>query len=267
MKILQNKARIVIKIGSNTLTHESGTLNLRRMETLVRILSDFKNYGHEVILVSSGAVQAGIAKIGFDNRPRTTEEKQALAAIGQAQLMQVYENFFATYSHSVAQILMTKDVIDNPIRREAAEHTFNELLKLGCIPIVNENDSVSNEEIKFGGNDTLSAYVALVCKADILINMSDIDGLFDSDPRKNPDAKLISRVEEISDEIIAYAEGAGTDRGTGGMITKITAAKIVTGAGIPMLIVNGKEPEILYEIADGKHVGTYFVAEKGSSGQ
>lgn len=260
MSILQSKARIVVKIGSNTLTHATGNLDLRRMETLVRILSDFKNAGHEVILVSSGAVAAGIARLGLGRRPESTEEKMALAAVGQAELMQVYEQFFGTYGHTVAQILMTKDVIDEPIRRQNAENTFRELLKLGCVPIVNENDSVSSEEIKFGGNDTLSAYVALVSHADLLINMSDIDGLFDRDPRNDPAAKLIDRVDIIDDTVISYAGGAGSDRGTGGMITKIKAAQIVTEAGIPMLIVNGKNPDILYEISDGKHVGTYFAA-------
>lgn len=261
MSILEKNARIVVKIGSNTLTHSTGNLDLRRMELLVRILSDFKNAGHEVILVSSGAVAAGISRVGLERRPESTEEKQALAAIGQAELMQVYERFFAGYGQLVGQILMTKDVIDNPIRREAVENTFKELLKLGCVPIVNENDSVSSEEIKFGGNDTLSAYVALVCSADILINMSDIDGLYNCDPRKNPDAKLIDRVDKIDDEILSYAGGAGSERGTGGMITKIKAAEIVTSAGIPMLIVNGKNPEVLYEIMDGRHIGTYFSAK------
>lgn len=217
MSILDKKSRIVVKIGSNTLTHSTGKLNLRRMETLVRTLSDFCNSGHEIILVSSGAV---------------------------------------------GQILMTKDVIDNPTRRAAAESTFRELLGYGCIPIVNENDSVSSEEIKFGGNDTLSAYVALVCSANILINLSDVDGLYNCDPRKNPDAKLISRVDVIDDSIMACAGGAGSERGTGGMITKIKAAQIATSAGIPMLIVNGKNPDVLYEISDGKHIGTYFAAKR-----
>lgn len=263
MSILDKNARIVVKIGSNTLTHSTGNLNLRRMETLVRTLSDFKNYGHEVVLVSSGAVQAGIAKMGLKRRPDNVEEKMALSAIGQAELMQVYDSFFSTYGHTVAQILMTRDVIDYPARRSAAESTFRELLKLGVVPIVNENDSVSSEELqKFGGNDTLSAYVAIVCGADILINMSDIDGLYDCDPRKNPDAKLIDRVDEINETILSYAGGAGSERGTGGMITKIKAAEIVTSAGIPMLIVNGKNPEALYEISDGKHIGTYFAAKK-----
>ena len=244
------------------MTHASGNLDLRRMELLVRILSDYKNAGHEVVLVSSGAVAAGISRLRLNRRPETIEEKQALAAIGQADLMQVYEQFFAAYGHTVGQMLMTKDIIDNPVRRVMAENTFRELLRLGCVPIVNENDPVSTEELKFGGNDTLSAYVALVCGADLLINLSDIDGLYDSDPRKNPGAKLISRVDAIDDTVWSYAGGAGTDRGTGGMITKIKAAEIVTKAGIPMLIVNGKNPEVLYRISDGEHVGTYFAPVK-----
>ncbi|MCI8387840.1 MAG: glutamate 5-kinase [Clostridiales bacterium] len=262
MSILNNYSRIVVKIGSNTLTHSTGNINLRRMEALVRTLADFKNSGNEIVLVSSGAVAAGISKVSLGRRPSNTEEKMALAAIGQAELMQMYERFFSAYGHTVAQILMTKDVIDNEVRRSAAESTFCKLLELGVVPIVNENDSVSSEEIKFGGNDTLSAYVALVCGADILINMSDIDGLYECDPRTNPDAKLISRVDEINDTIISYAGGAGSERGTGGMITKIKAAQIVTSAGIPMLIVNGKNPEVLYQISDGKHIGTYFAANK-----
>lgn len=262
MSILQKKARIVVKIGSNTLTHDTGKLDLRRMELLVRILSDFKNAGHEIVLVSSGAVAAGIARLRLGRRPESTEEKQALAAIGQAELMQVYENFFATYGYTVGQMLMTKDIIDNPVRRTNAENTFRELLRLGCVPIVNENDPISTEELKFGGNDTLSAYVALVCGADLLINMSDIDGLYDCDPKNNPHAKLISRVEVIDDTVVSYAGGAGSERGTGGMITKIKAAQIVTEAGIPMLIVNGKNPEVLYRISDGEHIGTYFAARR-----
>ncbi len=262
MSIFKDKSRIVVKVGSNTLTHPSGRLYLRRMELLVRILSDFKNAGHEIILVSSGAVAAAIARLGLKHRPGSIVEKQALAAIGQAELMQVYENFFATYGYTIGQMLLTKDVIDNDLRRTNAQNTFRELLKLGCIPIVNENDPVSSVELEFGGNDFLSAYIALISESDILINMSDIDGLFDSDPRKNPSARLIDRVDAITDEIMSYAGGAGSDRGTGGMIAKIEAARIVTEAGIPMLIVNGKNPEILYEILDGKHVGTYFAPKK-----
>ena len=249
--------RIVVKIGTSTLTHEEGHLNLRRIEALVKTLSDFKNAGHQVILVSSGAVSAGVAKLNT-RRPINVAEKQAMAAIGQSELMKLYSRLFSDYGHTVAQILLTKDVIDNPTRRTAAENTFSTLLGLGCIPIVNENDSVSTEGLNFGGNDTLSAYVALVCHADLLINLSDIDGLYDKDPRKFPDAKRIDRVDGIDDNVLAMAGGAGTARGTGGMATKLLAAKIVLEAGIPMYILNGQDPTVLYEILDGKHVGTYF---------
>ena len=260
MSILENVTRIVLKIGSSTLTHDEGHLNLRRIESLVQTLSDFKNAGKQVVLVSSGAVSAGVARLGT-HRPTCTREKQAMAAVGQSELMKLYSRFFADFGHTVAQILLTKDVIDNPVRRAAAEDTFNTLLHMGCVPIVNENDSISTEELNFGGNDTLSAYVALVCHADLLINLSDVDGLFDSDPRKNPEARLISRVGGIDDKLLLVAGGAGTERGTGGMATKLTAAKIVTEAGIPMFIVNGKNPRILYDLLDGTHVGTYFEAK------
>jgi glutamate 5-kinase len=186
-----------------------------------------------------------------------------MAAIGQSELMKIYDKFFSDYGHTVAQILMTKDVLSNPDRRSAAENTFNRLLEMNCIPIVNENDSVSTDELtKFGGNDILSALVAQVCEADLLINLSDVDGLYDSDPRSNPDAKLIDRIDELNDDIYAIAGGAGTDRGTGGMIAKLNAAKIVTESGIPMFILNGHDPEILYVLLDGGHVGTYFCARK-----
>ena len=260
MSVLSNCNRIVVKIGSSTLTHEEGHLNLRRIEALVKTLSDFKNSGKQVVLVSSGAVSAGVAKTGM-KRPTCTAEKQAMAAVGQSELMKLYSRFFSDYGHTVAQILLTKDVIDQPDRRAAAEDTFRTLLTMGCIPIVNENDSVSTEGINFGGNDTLSAYVALVCHADLLINLSDIDGLYDSDPRKNPDAKLIERVETVDDGVLAMAGGAGTERGTGGMATKLLAARIVLEKGIPMYILNGKDPTILYELLDGRHVGTFFAAK------
>ena len=260
MSILANCNRIVVKIGSSTLTHDEGHLNLRRIEALVKTLSDFKNGGKQVVLVSSGAVSAGVAKTGM-KRPTCTAEKQAMAAVGQSELMKLYSRFFSDYGHTVAQILLTKDVIDQPDRRAAAEDTFRTLLEMGCIPIVNENDSVSTEGINFGGNDTLSAYVALVCHADLLINLSDIDGLYDSDPRKNPNAKLIERVETVDEGVLAMAGGAGTERGTGGMATKLLAARIVLEKGIPMYILNGKDPTILYELLDGRHVGTFFAAE------
>ena len=262
MSLFQNCKRVVIKVGSSTLTHSTGQLNLRRIEALAKVLSDLKNGGKEIILVSSGAVSAGIAKSGLGHRPISLEEKQAMASIGQSELMKIYDRFFSDYGHKVAQILLTRDVIEIPIRKTAAENTFNTLLKMGCIPIVNENDAVSTDElVKFGGNDILSAHVANLCHADILINLSDIDGLYDSDPRKNPDAKFVERVDDI-DSILSFAGGAGTERGTGGMEAKLTAAKMVTSRGIPMFIMNGHDPEILYDLLDGKRTGTYFVAQK-----
>ena len=255
-----NCHRIVVKIGTSTLTHDEGHLNLRRIETLVKTLSDFKNAGKQVVLVSSGAVSAGVARLGT-HRPTCTKEKQAMAAVGQSELMKLYSRFFSDYGHTVAQILLTKDVTDNPTRRAAAEDTFNTLLEMGCVPIVNENDSISTEELNYGGNDTLSAYVAVVCRADLLINLSDVDGLYDRDPRKDVSAKLISRVDTIDDALLAMGGGAGTARGTGGMATKLTAASIVWNAGIPMFILNGKDPHVLYDLLDGKQVGTYFAAK------
>lgn len=264
MSLFKNCHRVVVKVGSSTLSHSTGQLNLRRIETLAKVLSDLKNTGKQVILVSSGAVSAGVAKAALGHTPTTLEEKQAMASIGQSELMKIYDRFFSDYGHKVAQILMTRDVVDNPIRRTAAENTFNTLLKMGCIPIVNENDAVSTDELtKFGGNDILSAHVANLCRADILLNLSDIDGLYDSDPRKNPDARFIEKVENI-DSILSFAGGAGTDRGTGGMQAKLTAAKMVTSQGIPMFIMNGQDPNILYDLLDGKHVGTYFVANNNN---
>ena len=260
MSSLKNCHRLVVKIGTSTLTHEEGHLNLRRIEALVKILSDFKNAGQQIVLVSSGAVSAGVARLGT-HRPTCTKEKQAMAAVGQSELMKIYSRFFSDYGHTVAQMLLTKDVIDNPVRRAAAEDTFETLLAMGCVPIVNENDSISTTELNFGGNDTLSAYVALVAHADLLINLSDVDGLYDSDPRKNPNAKLISRVDHIDDSILQMAGGAGTARGTGGMATKLEAARLVCDAGIPMFILNGKDPHVLYELLDGMPVGTYFAAK------
>jgi glutamate 5-kinase len=262
MAFFEKCKKIVVKVGTSTLTHSTGRLDLRRIESLVKTLSDLKNSGKQVILVSSGAVSAGVAKANLGHKPSSLEEKQAMASIGQSELMKIYDRFFSDYGHTVAQILMTRDVIDNPVRRKAAQNTFSTLLSMGCIPIVNENDAVSTDELaKFGGNDILSAHVANLVGAEILINLSDIDGLYDSDPRKNPDAKFIERVENI-DNIISFAGGAGTERGTGGMEAKLTAAKMVTDNGIPMFIMNGHDPEILYDLLDGKHVGTYFTAKK-----
>ena len=263
MEYFRNCRRIVVKVGTSTLTHSTGHLNLRRIEALVKVLSDIKNSGIQVVLVSSGAVSAGVAKIGFGRIPETPEEKQAMASIGQSELMKIYDRFFSDYGHTVAQILMTKDVMEIPHRRAAADNTFRRLLEIRCIPIVNENDSVSTDELtKFGGNDILSAHVAIVCEADLLLNLSDVDGLYDSDPRSNPEAKLIERIDSLDERIYAIAGGAGTSRGTGGMIAKLNAAKLVTERGIPMFILNGHDPEILYTLLDGGHVGTYFSAEK-----
>ena len=261
MSMLENSRRIVVKVGTSTLTHATGALNLRRIGALVRVLSDFRNAGKEIVLVSSGAVSAGVAKAGAA-RPTSIAEKQAMAAIGQSELMRLYDQLFSLYGHTVAQILLTRDVLDNPTRRALAENTFESLLSMGCVPIVNENDPVSTDELtKFGGNDILSAYVAKVCRADVLINLSDVDGLYDKDPRKHPDATLIRQVDTLSDTHMAAAGGAGTERGTGGMEAKLRAATLSTEAGIPMFIMNGHDPDILYRLLDGEHVGTYFTAK------
>ena len=266
MYITSDSKRIVVKIGTSTLTHPSGALNLRRIEHYARVISDIKNSGYEVILVSSGAVSAGISRLSLDHRPRTPEEKQALAAVGQSELMNIYSRFFASYGHTVGQILMTRDVVDYTLRRAATENTFSQLLSLRCIPIVNENDSVSSEELReednYGANDTLSAYVAIIARADLIVNLSDIDGLYDSDPHENREAHLIKRIDEINDDILKIAGGAGSERGTGGMLAKLRAARLATAAGIPMCIVNGKDPDILYDIVDGGEPGTFFPAKK-----
>ena len=265
MGYFRDSRRIVVKVGTSTLTHATGHLNLRRIEKLVKVLSDMKNSGIQVVLVSSGAVSAGVAKLGFGTIPDAPEIKQAMAAVGQSELMKIYDKLFSVYGHTVAQILMTKDVLTNPDRKSAAVNTFNRLLEMNCLPIVNENDSVSTDELtKFGGNDILSAHVATLCEADVLLNLSDVAGLYDSDPRSNPDAKLIDRVETLDESVYAIAGGAGTTRGTGGMIAKLNAAKIVTSVGIPMFILNGEDPEILYTLLDGGHVGTYFCADKSA---
>ncbi len=261
MKNIQDIKTVVVKVGTSTLTHPSGMLNLRRFDALVKTLSDLQNSGRRMILVSSGAVSAGLAKIGFLRRPDSIVEKQAAAAVGQCELMNMYEERFASYGHKVAQILMTRFTVEHEIMRRNAQGTFRVLLEKGCIPIVNENDCVSCEELEFGGNDFLAAYVACLAEADLLINMSDVDGLFDSNPRENPDAKLISRVEKIDEYILQMAGGAGTARGTGGMKAKISAAVIAAESGIPSMIVNGADPEILYDIMDGKSCGTLFAVE------
>lgn len=262
MKEIKDANIIVVKVGTSTLTYPSGMLNLRRIGTLVKTLCDLQNSGKKMILVSSGAVSAGLAKIGFVKRPEKIEEKQAAAAVGQCELMNMYDSLFSSYGHKVAQILITRFTVESEEMKRNAEGTFKVLLDMGCIPVVNENDCVSYEGIKFGGNDLLAAYVAVLAKADCIINMSDVDGLYDSDPRTNPDAKLIRRVEHFDKSILDMAGGAGTARGTGGMKAKIDAAIIAANSRIPSMIVNGANPEILYDIMDGKEAGTVFMVDK-----
>ena len=266
---LKKAKRIVIKVGTSTLTHDTGKINLTRMDRLARAVSDLMNQGKEVVLVSSGAIGVGMGKLKLKHKPKTMPEKQATAAVGQCELMHLYSKLFGEYGHIVAQILLTRDVVDHEIRRTNVVNTFENLLKNGIVPIVNENDTVSVEEIEkmisFGENDTLSAIVAELVEADALIILSDIDGLYDCDPRENECSKLISIVEEITDEIAGFAGGAGTNRGTGGMATKLSAAQIALDAGTDMIIANGKEPMVVLEIMEGKDIGTLFVAKKKSA--
>ena len=262
MITLENAKRVVLKVGTSTLTYEGGGINIRRIEKLVKVLSDLKNQGKDIILVTSGAVGIGMGKMGIKTKPSHTREKQALAAIGQCELMDFYAQLFSHYNHTVAQLLLTKDVVDDEVLKENAVNTFETLLNFGAIPIVNENDSISAEQIEFGDNDTLSALVAKLTGADLLIILSDIDGLYDANPNTNPEAKLIPLVDEVNDEIRALAGDAGTSRGTGGMVTKLTAATIANNAGIDMYIMNGSDPEIIYDLLDGKQVGTRFKGSK-----
>ncbi len=255
---LQNVNTIVIKVGTSTLTYENGKLNLKRLEQIARILTDVKNSGKRVVLVTSGAIGVGMSKMGLKEKPQEVRVVQAVSSVGQCELMSIYDRLFSEYNTTVGQILMTKDVITNPERKENATNTFSALLEHDILPIVNENDSVSVDEIKFGDNDTLSAIVAKLTGADALIILSDIDGLYDCDPRSNPEAKIIPEVAEITEGIKQMACGAGSKRGTGGMITKLTAAEIATEAGIHVIIANGEDPHIIYRILEGNEIGTIF---------
>ncbi len=252
--------KTVIKIGTSTLTHKNGSVNLRRFEALCRIVSDIMNAGQEVILVSSGAIGMGVGKLGLRSRPSDIAGKQACAAVGQCELMYEYDKLFGEYNHTVAQILLTAPDLACDDRREKFENTINKLLEFGVLPIINENDTVATEEIVFGDNDTLAAKVAVTVGADLLVLLSDIDGLYTADPKKDKNAILISEVKEITKEILALAGTAGSELGTGGMETKIKAAKIATEAGCDMIIANGASPESLYDIMDGKKIGTRFFA-------
>ena len=250
--------RIVVKIGTSTLAHPTGHLNIRRVEHLCKVLSDIKNAGHEVILVSSGAIGMGVGKLGLRQRPTDIPSKQAAAAVGQCELMYTYDKLFSEYHHTVAQLLITGDDTKNEKRHENFTNTLNRLLELGALPIINENDTVATEEIVIGANDTLAAIVAESIQADKLVLLSDIDGLYTADPRKDPDAKLIHHVPVLTEEILALAGGSGSSQGTGGMITKLPAARICLNCGCTMVIANGNDPDNLYAILDGREIGTTF---------
>ena len=254
--------RIVVKVGTSTLAHPSGLINIRRVEELCKVMSDLKNAGNQVILVSSGAIGMGAGKLSLTEKPSDIPTKQAAAAVGQCELMYTYDKLFSEYNHTVAQILITGGDIEHSVRKVNFENTMCRLLELGAIPIINENDSIATDEIVIGDNDTLGAIVATAINADLLILLSDIDGLFTADPHKDKNAVLLTRVEEITPEIESMTGGAGSKFGTGGMATKIMAARIATEAGIDMIIANGKEPNVLYDIVEGKPVGTRFVSRE-----
>jgi glutamate 5-kinase len=250
--------RIVIKIGTSTLAHPTGHLNIRRVEELCKIISDIKNCGHEVIMVSSGAIGMGVGKLGLRSRPSDIPTKQAAAAVGQCELMYTYDKLFSEYNHTVAQLLITGDDVQNEDRHNNFSNTLNRLLELGVLPIINENDTVSTKEIVIGDNDTLAAIVAESVQADKLILLSDIDGLYTADPHTHPDAKLIPVIHTIDDSIIALAGGSNGSQGTGGMVTKLQAARICLSCGCDMVIANGRTPTNLYGILDGEEIGTTF---------
>ncbi len=251
--------RIVIKIGTSSIAHSTGRLNIRRVEKLCKVISDLKNAGHEMILVSSGAIGMGVGKLSLPGRPKDMPTKQAAAAVGQCELMYTYDRLFSQYSHTVGQVLITGEDVLSPVRSAHFENTMLRLLELGALPIINENDTVATDEIlMIGENDSLSAIVAVGIHADLLILLSDIDGLFDSDPHVNQNAKLIAEVRELTPEIIALAGGKGSELSTGGMSTKLKAAKLSMDAGIDMVIANSEDPNVLYDIVEGKRVGTRF---------
>ena len=250
--------RIVVKIGTSTLAHPTGHLNIRRVENLCKIMSDIKNAGHEVILVSSGAIGMGVGKLGLRQRPTDIPSKQAAAAVGQCELMYTYDKLFSEYHHTVAQLLITGEDIASEKRHNNFRNTLNRLLELGALPIINENDTVATDEIVIGDNDTLAAIVAQSIGAELLILLSDIDGLYTADPHTHPDAVLLHRITKIDDQIRALAGVSSTNQGTGGMVTKLQAAEICLGCGCDMVIANGNNPANLYDILDGKDIGTRF---------
>ena len=254
--------RIVIKVGTSTLTHSTGKLNIRRVELLCKVMSDLKNAGHELVLVSSGAIAMGVGKMNLTRKPTDIPSKQALAAIGQCELMYIYDKLFSEYHHTVAQVLLTGSDVEDPQRHLNFQNTMFRLLEMGALPVINENDTVATAEIAVGDNDTLGAIVATNIRADLLVLMSDIEGLYTADPRQDPDTQLIPLVEEITPDILALAGGSGSELGTGGMVTKLRAAKMCMDAGCDMIITNGTRPNDLYRIADGEDVGTRFKGGK-----
>ena len=254
--------RTVIKIGTSTLCHQSGRLNIRGVEELCKTISDLKNSGLEVIIVSSGAIAMGCGKMSLPERPKDIPGKQAAAAVGQCELMYIYDKLFSQYHHTVAQILISAEDIEDEKRHANFTTALNRLLELDIIPVINENDTVATEELGIGDNDTLAAHVAASVKAEMLILLSDIDGLYTSDPHKDPGAKLITEVRKLDEDVMRLGGGAGSGFGTGGMKTKLTAAKICCKNGCDMLIINGSQPGLLYDVADGKAVGTRFYAKR-----
>ncbi|MGL5646633.1 MAG: glutamate 5-kinase [Clostridium sp.] len=265
-KEIRKAKRIVIKVGTSTLTHGTGSIHLRRIERLAMVISDLMNEGKEVILVTSGAIGVGTSKLKLKERPQTIREKQAVAAVGQCELMHIYSKFFGDFSHVVGQVLLTRDVVEDEHIRENVCNTFETLLGMRILPIVNENDTVSIDEIenivRFGDNDNLSAIVASLVKADLLIILSDIDGFYDKDPRSNEEAKLLDVIEEITEEIENAAGGAGSEFGTGGMITKVMAAKVANKSFVNMVLANGENPDVIIDILNGEKIGTVFLKRK-----
>ena len=253
--------RIVVKVGTSTLAHKTGRINIRHMEELCKVLSDIKNAGHEVILVSSGAIAMGMGKLNLRERPKLLPEKQAAAAVGQCELMYTYDKLFSEYNHTVGQVLLTGSDVRDEHRRENFINTMERLIEYGALPIINENDTVAVDEIVIGDNDTLSAIVATSLSADLLVLLTDIDGLYTFNPRECPDAVLVPVVRELTPEIIASAGGVGSEIGTGGMQTKLIAAGMVMDAGCDMVIANGADPKILYDIIDGEKIGTRFIGK------
>lgn len=266
-EVLKTANRIVVKVGTSTLTYDNGKVNFTRIDKLTRVLSDLLNQDKEVVLVTSGAIGVGVGKLKLREKPKTVREKQAVAAVGQCELMHIYSKFFSEYGHTVGQILLTRDVVENEHTRRNVINTFETLLKSGIVPIVNENDSVSIDEIEygekrvFGDNDTLSAIVSVLVDADLLIILSDIDGFYDSDPRNNKDSRLLSIIREITPDIEQCAGGAGSRRGTGGMVTKLAAAKLANANGIDMVLASGSSPEIIMDIISGDKIGTLFTSK------